>query len=112
MEVSRNDTITYGLDLANTFSVVPLKNVFTFANLAKSITTSSLFDQHHQLFAGGAMLSNSSGKLPLKAEVRRWITRRRCVGIAAMSRGIFRPAGFSQGGGYTPPPSFTLRTRG
>ena len=43
MEVSRNDAITYGVDLANTFSMVPLKNPYTLADLAHSITTPSLF---------------------------------------------------------------------
>ena len=70
LEVSRNDAITYGIDLANTFSVVPLKQLFTFANLARSVTSSSLVGINILSSALVAQMSQSSGKLLLEAELR------------------------------------------
>ncbi len=70
LEVSRNDAITYGVDLANTFTAIPLQNLFTFANLARSITSSSLFGINILSSSIVATMSKSSGKLLLSAEVR------------------------------------------
>src|ERR1019366_561363 len=70
LEVSRNDAITYGVNLANTFSAVPLQQLFTFANLAHSMTSSSLMGINILSSSLVATMSQSSGKLLLDAELR------------------------------------------
>jgi hypothetical protein len=70
LEVSRNDAITYGVNLANTFSAVPLQQLFTFANLAHSMTSASLMGINILSSSLVATMSQSSGKLLLDAELR------------------------------------------
>jgi general secretion pathway protein D len=70
IEVSRNDAVTYGVNLANTFSASALQSTFTLSGLARSATSSALMGVNILSSSIAATLSESRGKLLLEATLR------------------------------------------
>jgi general secretion pathway protein D len=124
LELSRNELVSYGLALPDSFPLVPLTRwMGNVAQIPAEIGRLALFGGGRTLLGLGildpslvARMSRSGGRLLLSAELRSIDGQPATFHVGdrypVLTGGYYGPAEYSGPGAYTPPPAFTFEDLG